>query len=271
MTNTHQPVGTPVWLDLGSNDFAASKDFYNGLFGWEFEDSGPEFGHYAMIRNNGTAVGGAMDTSGMTCPEGGEIPSVWDVYLSVDDLEARLAKARENGATVIVEPGQVGDAGRFAIVVDPSGTPIGMWEPNQLSGYDFTGAPGSPVWFELMTSDFDRAVDFYTKVFDADFVPMPESEGFYVTNGTGDATKFGVCNVLMWGENPGAPTPGRPNNYWRIYLNTESLDPALEKVRELGGQVLDGPEESPFGRLATIADPQGAFFQLIATSEASEE
>lgn len=261
MTRT---TGTPTWMHFGSNDFAASTAFYTGLFGWRFEDAGAEVNHYTMIRtSDATLLGGAMDTSGMTCPDdGSEIPSSWDTYLAVEDIDARIARATEHGATVLMGPADAGPAGRFAMVSDPTGAMIGLWQAGDTAGYEFTGDPGSPVWFELMTTDFAKAKEFYTAVFDAEFVPMPGSEDSYVTNGTDADTKFGVCNLKAWGD---TDVP----SHWRVYFNCESLDPALAKLTELGGRILDGPMDSPFGRLATVTDPQGAMFQLIATSEAS--
>lgn len=260
-------TGTSTWLDLGVPDLEAAKAFYTGLFGWTFEDQGEDFHHYNLIRNNGALVGGLMDVSGMTDPQGGDIPSEWGVFLAVDDVDARLAKAEEAGGTVVAPACDVGDSGRMALVLDPTGAPVGLWQARELEGYEFTGSPGSPVWFELMTHRFDAAAAFYTAVFDADLVPMSEpmaDDGFrYVTNGPGGTASWGL----------GDATGVMPEDAagWRIYLGVAACDPAVEKVRELGGSLLDGPVDSPFGRIATVAGPEGASFQICAMSEAVPE
>ena len=262
-----RPTGTTTWLDLGSTDLRAAQAFYTELFGWEFEDAGEEYGHYRMIRSNGTLVAGAMDVSGMTCPDGDPLPSEWTVYLAVDDLDARVAKAQAAGAQIIVSPTVAADAGSFAIVLDPAGYPIGLWQAGDIEGYEFTAATGTPVWFEVMTHDFDAAARFYTEVLDAELVPMTEEmedDSFrYVTNGAQDTATWGL------GDATGVIPEGEGG--WRIYFAVDSCDPAVERITELGGRLLDGPVDSPFGRIATVADPTGASFQICAMSEKAPE
>lgn len=264
-----RPTGTTTWLDLSAQDLSAVTPFYTGLFGWELEDLGEEFHHYHLVRNGGKLVGGAMSVAGMTCPEGTPLPSEWGVYLTVDDVDARVEKAVAAGGGVMVGADDIGDSGRMAVVLDAVGAPIGLWQPRDLEGYEFTGAPGSPVWFELMTHRFEDASAFYTEVVDAQLVPMGEEMdgdggGFrYVTNGGPESATWGLCDAagMMPEEAMG----------WRVYFGVESTESALARVRELGGSVLDGPIDSPFGRITTIADPEGASFQISAMSEAVPE
>lgn len=264
MTRT---TGTSTWIDLGVHDLEAAKTFYTGLFGWSFEDLGEQFNHYHLLRNDGALVGGAMSIAGMTCPEGKDLIAEWGVHLSVDDVDARLEKAREHGGTIVMPAHDIGESGRNALILDPTGALISMWQPNQLEGYEFTGAPGSPVWCELMTLRYDEATAFYTAVFDAELVPMAEpmdSDDFrYATNGPGESATWGVGDAT--GMMPEEATG------WRVYLAVDSSEAALARVRELGGSVLDGPVDSPFGRIATIADPEGATFQISAMDEAVPE
>jgi predicted enzyme related to lactoylglutathione lyase len=254
-------------MDLDTHDLEAGSRFYSGLFGWEYEDTGEQFGHYQLISNDGALVGGAMDISGFPGPDGNPLPNTWTVYLTVDSVDARLEKALAAGATSPTPPMDIGTRGRMVLFTDPTGARIGLWEPKDLEGYAFTGAPGSPGWFELMTSHFDEAVAFYTDVFDVDLVPMTEpmeDDSFrYVTSGAGDQAEWGLGDAT--GVMPEEATG------WRVYFIVPSCDPAAEKVKELGGSVLDGPVDSPFGRIATIADPTGTTFQIVAVSEAVPE
>ena len=264
MTRT---TGTSTWLDLSITDTEAAKAFYSGLFGWEFEDLGESMNHYHLIRNDGALVGGLMNVSGMTCPAGDPLPPEWSVYLAVDDADARTAKATEAGGTVIVPPDAISDAGRMSVVLDATGAPIGLWQAGTLEGYEFTGTPGSPVWFELMTHRYDEAAAFYTEVFDAQLVPMAEEmsgpDFRYATNGAGESASWGLCDATrMMPEDATG---------WRIYLGVDSSAAAIARVEELGGSVLDGPMPSPFGTVATIADPEGATFQISAMAEAVPE
>ncbi|PWH05069.1 VOC family protein [Brachybacterium endophyticum] len=260
-------IGTSTWLDVSVKDLDAAKAFYSGLFGWEFENLGDDFNGYHLIRNDGALVGGLMDVSGMTCPEGDPLPAAWGVYLLVDDAEARVRRVTDNGGTVIVPLDGISDTGRMAIVLDPTGADVGLWEPGTLEGYEFTGSPGSPVWFELMTHEFDAACAFYTAVVDADLVPMSEpmeDDSFrYVTNGPEGKNGWGIGDAT--GVMPKEATG------WRVYLGVEEADAAVTRVQDLGGKLLEGPVDSPFGRIATVTDPDGASFQLCAMSEAVPE
>ncbi|MGO1569591.1 MAG: VOC family protein [Brachybacterium sp.] len=260
-------TGTSTWLDLSITDTDAAKAFYGGLFGWEFEDLGESFNHYHLIRNGDALVGGLMNVSGMTCPAGDPLPPEWDVYLAVDDADARTAKAAAAGGMVIVPPDAISDSGRMSVILDATGASIGLWQAGDLEGYEFTGTPGSPVWFELMTHKYDEAVAFYTEVFDAQLVPMEEEmsgpDFRYATNGPGESASWGLCDAT--GMMPEDATG------WRVYLGVDSSDTAIARVEELGGRVLDGPTPSPFGTIATIADPEGATFQISAMGEAAPE
>jgi predicted enzyme related to lactoylglutathione lyase len=118
-----------------------------------------------------------------------------------------------------------------------------------------------------MTHQYDKAVEFYTAVFDAQLVPISEQmddDSFrYSTNGPDESATWGLGDAtgVMPEEAAG----------WRVYLAVESCDAAAQKVVDLGGKLLDGPVDSPFGRIATVADPHGATFQISAMSEAVPE
>ena len=263
-----QPTGTPTWIDLGSNHADESRTFYRELFGWSFEDQGEEFGHYEMVSKDGNVIAGFMNVAGMPGPDGNPLQDRWDIFLAVDDIAARVELAKKHGATVISEPMAMPGTGSFALVTDPTGAVIGMWESLGFDGYTFTGTPGTPVWFELMTKDFDTALEFYREVFEFDIVYMGSEDGSdgvrYVTNGAGEKACAGICDASPF-------MPAEVTPFWRFYVEIEATEPALARVRELGGQILDGPMDSPFGRCTTVADPGGATFQLNAGSEAQPE
>lgn len=256
--------GSPTWMDLGTDDVEGAKAFYTALFGWDFLDQGPDFGGYLMIKQGDAFVGGAM-SSRMT-PEGPvdepQFPTSWTIYLRVEDIDAALAKVEPHGGSVMVPAMEVGDAGKMAVVTAADGAVVGLWQPKDFEGYDFTGQPGSPVWFETMSKDYDAAAAFYTEVFGWTITPMgqiPEGQPRYATNGEGSAASAGVCEATTF-------LPDDVPSYWRMYLAVEDCDAAAAKVQELDGTLLDGPMDSPFGRLATVTDPQGGMFQVIKPS-----
>ena len=79
----------------------------------------------------------------------------------------------------------------------------------------------------------------------------------YTTPGAGDAAKAGLMDAS------GHLPADVPSN-WQIYFAVEDADATIEKAVSLGAAVIDGPDDSPFGRLATLADPTGAMFKIVA-------
>lgn len=265
-----RPLGTPTWIDYTANGLEPSLAFYERLAGWSIVDQGEAYGHYHLASGSAGEVAGLMDTTGMLCPGGGEVPTAWDVYLAVESVDATLAKARAAGAEVVVEAMDVPGRGRTAMVLDPAGAAVGLWEERGFAGFPDSTAPGCAVWFELMSSDADASRRFYTEVFGFDYQPMPiasekvvgtdnavmdEAPGYW-TNGTSETATSGLGDASSWLQ------PGE-RSYWRWYLSVASTDAALDTVRELGGSVLDGPSDTPWGRMATIADPAGATLQVM--------
>lgn len=255
VTSPSRPAGSPAWIDLSTSDIEGAKEFYGALFGWTFEDRGEEFAHYHYLLRDGAPVGGLMSTQGMTCPNGGELPTEWGVYLTVPDAEAAVAAVEQTGGQVIVPASPMGQAGTMAVAVDPAGAVIGLWQPGDFAGFEHSTEPGSPVWFESMSQSVDEAVPFYEKVFGWTINEMP-GDWRYVTNGSEQTATAGLCDAR------GVVADGTPS-YWRVYLTTSDVDGDLARIGELGGSVLDGPVDSPYGRVATVSDPQGASFQLL--------
>jgi uncharacterized protein len=111
-------TGALCWNELASPDFDASKAFYGGLFGWEFEPFAESPQPYLSIRNNGRSNGGIREL--------GEGPPHWLVYFAVDDVEASLAKVEELGGTKHAGPIDIQMA-KIAIVGDPQGAMFALY------------------------------------------------------------------------------------------------------------------------------------------------
>lgn len=273
-TATPARAGSPAWIDYSATDFAAQQAFYEALFGWTFTDSGEEFGHYRMITKDGASVGGAMDADQMTAMTGeAPAPAAWTVYLRTEDMAATLAAVREHGGTVLVDAMPVGDLGTMAMVAGPGGEAVGFWQADTFAGHDLPLTPGTSVWFELLSTRFDEAVEFYRAVAGwqptlmgddgapedghaaADAEDAAQDGPRYATDHPGEGATAGLCDATQW-------LPANAVGYWRMYIAVEDTDRALEVIREHGGKVLDGPQDSPFGRVTTVQDPAGATFQI---------
>ncbi len=147
-------VGAPCWIDLYSSDTAKATAFYGQLFGWTAEQPQEGFGGYFTFTKDGKHVGGCMHNDG----EAG-YPDGWGVHLMTDDVDATAKAAPEHGGTVEFEPMTVGENGRSTMLKDPGGAMIGAWQPGTQKGFEVTGEPGTPAWFELHTRDYDKSVE----------------------------------------------------------------------------------------------------------------
>jgi predicted enzyme related to lactoylglutathione lyase len=245
------PNGAPCWVDLFTSDPHRSQSFYNELFGWTCEEAGPEYGGYFNFSKDGVQVAGGMRNDG----ESGA-PDHWTVYLAVENAEGTVGAAAAQGGAVIVPAMPVMDLGSMAVVTDPGGDAIGVWQPGLHKGFGIFGEPGTPSWFELHTRNYDACVQFYREVFKWDARPMSDVPEFrYTTLNDGELQLAGVMDASMFPA--GAPTG------WSIYFGTEDTDKSLARIVDLGGKIVLPAEDTPYGRLAQAADPTGSLFKLV--------
>jgi predicted enzyme related to lactoylglutathione lyase len=254
-TTTHPPTGAPIWLDLLTSDQDRAAAFYGQLFGWSVEDpaeDGREYGGYRNLTKDGVRIAGVMGQH-----PGSPIPDTWSIYLATPDAKQTLDLAEANGGTVLLAAQDVHDLGRFAMVQDPTGAAIGLWEPGTHRGFGLTQEPGSPCWFELFTRDHRAAVRFYEQVFAWPVEVVSDTDELrYATYGGGDQQRAGIMDASAF-------LPEGVPAHWSVYLGAASADATCELARSLGGAVVDPPQDTPYGRLATLADPTGAVFKII--------
>ncbi|HKY60459.1 MAG TPA: VOC family protein [Gemmatimonadota bacterium] len=253
------PTGRFVWYELMTTDPQAAQSFYTDVIGWTtapFENAETP---YTLWMNGEAPVGGVMELP----PEARahDTPPHWMAYVEVDDVDATAKKAGKLGGKLLVEPRDIPNVGRFAILQDPQGAAIAIHRSEQ--GMAGNGEPqvGQFSWHELATTDHEAAFDFYSKLFgwnETDAVDMGEM-GTYQMYGQGDVPLGGMFNKTP--EMPGPPS-------WLYYTRVDDIDRTVEKVREKGGQVLNGPMEVPGGdRIAQCLDPQGAMFAVHARAD----
>jgi predicted enzyme related to lactoylglutathione lyase len=177
----------------------------------------------------------------------------------VRDAQATIDAATAAGSQVIVPAMQVGPLGTMAMVSDPGGAAIGMWQPGEHKGFGMLDEPGAPSWFELHTREYDKSVQFYKDVFAWDAHTVGDTPEFrYTTYGRGDAAPDALAGIM---DASGFLPEGVPS-YWAVYFFTENADKTLAQVTDLGGAIVQAAEDTPYGRLATASDPTGAVFKL---------
>jgi predicted enzyme related to lactoylglutathione lyase len=251
MTQAPAP-GTPIWVDLGTKDLDASRSFYGQLFGWDSQPGPPEAGGYTFFFKNGKMVAGV----GPLMNE--QQPSAWSTYVHSQDADATTRAVRDAGGQVLVEPMDVMTAGRFAVYMDPSGAAISVWQPREHRGAELVNEPGSLCWNELQTRDLGGAKGFYPRVFG--WQPKSNSMGEM-----GEYVEWQVDGRSIAGAMTMAPqTPAQVPSFWLTYFAVEDCEAAVARAGQLGGQVRMGCTDSPAGRFAVLADPQGGTFAVIS-------
>ncbi len=249
--------GTPSWTDLSTSDPEAAKAFYGPLFGWEFTDNPTDQGGtYIMATKNGRTVGAIMQQG----PEQAEmgIPSMWNTYITVDDVEASVAEVEGAGGSIMMPPMDVMDAGKMAVIVDPTGAVFCMWQPVEHIGAELVNEHGTLCWNEVVTPDVPVATAFYHALFGWGTQTMEMGE-----QGTYTVFTLGEDGI---GGSPGMPQEGIPP-HWSTVFAVDDCDAAVATASGSGGNTIMEPFDTPIGRMAVIADPTGAMFQLIAMNE----
>ena len=249
---TQYTPGTFCWTDLATTDQNAAKAFYAELFGWEADDMPAGEGVvYSMMRLGGRDAAAIAPQPQQQRDAG--VPPVWNSYVSVESADASADRASELGATVHAPPFDVLDAGRMAVIQDPQGAFLLLWEPRRHFGAGIVNAPGALAWNELASPDLEASAAFYGGLFGWTISSLEDSPDPYMTIKNGDANNGGIREL----------TPGMPP-HWLVYFGTDDVDEALTKAQDLGGAKLAGPIDIGMGTIGVVQDPQGAVFALYA-------
>jgi predicted enzyme related to lactoylglutathione lyase len=250
----HEP-GSFCWAELATTDDASAKKFYTTLFGWGFEDSpaGPDMIYTTLKKGDKRA--GALYKLG---PDQKGVPPHWNTYVSVASTDQTAGKAKELGGKVLMEPFDVMDFGRMAIVEDRQGAIISLWEAKTHIGAEIVNEPGTLCWAELDTTDMGSAEKFYTALFGWGVKRGGEAanETPYTEWQRGGNSIGGMMTIpTEWGQVP-------PN--WLVYFMVSDVDATAKKAGQLGGQSIVPPTDIPkAGRFSVVQDPQGAVFAVF--------
>lgn len=272
------PPGVPCWVDTAQPDPQAALSFYGDLFGWEFEDRMPPNSplRYFMAQLQGrdvAAVGSQPAQTAASAP-------VWNTYIAVDSAKETTAKAEEAGGTVLMEPFDILDAGRMAVLADPEGAVFSLWEAKESRGAQLVNEPGTWNFSELNTRDPEGARAFYGAVFGwvADTVDLGEGDfTMWCRPGYGDFLEQRDPDLRRRMASEGAPDgfedvvatlmPMTSDSFaddtpahWSITFAVDDADAVADRTARLGGEVLMPPFDAPWVRMTVLSDPQGARF-----------
>ncbi len=255
-TFSRHDINTISWIDLAATDFDRQTAFYQQLMGWDLPayDDGP----YRVFTMGDVAVGGVMPMT----PEMGNMPTVWSVYVCVNDADAVLAEATNLGGSIAQEPFEITDGGRIAVLLDPSGAAICLFEGGAEMGLGAIDEVGAPCWFDCRSRDAAGSVKFYEALFGWTSEAMDGPMDYHVMAHEGRP----LCGVLQMTEDvfpPAVPS------HWAVSLSVADADAAVAVATEAGGQLMGPVMDTPYGRTANLVDPEGAGFMIIDRSTAT--
>ncbi|MEX2194016.1 MAG: VOC family protein [Thermoleophilaceae bacterium] len=264
--------GVPCWVDTSQHDPEGAVDFYSGLFGWEFRDVMPpgSEGKYFIARLHGGDVAAVG-----SIPEGAPPMAMWRTYVWVESADDTAAAVRDAGGGVVMEPFDVLDSGRLAVLTDPEGAAFLAWQAKEHKGAQVVNEHGSLVFNGLATRDADGAKSFYGSVFGWTTLALGGGAEMWTLPGYGDHLERDNPDLrkqMAEGDAPKGfedvvaalnPIPDdQPDTpaHWNVTFGVDDADATAARATELGGKVIVSPFDAPWVRMTIISDPQGATF-----------
>lgn len=120
--------GQLCWVDLAASDAASARRYYERLFGWTARDEHFNGGLFTRLKLAGHDVGSLYQLQRAHIDRG--VPSHWTPYVRVADADDSLRYAERLGGSIVARPFTIPGLARIAVVRDPVGAPIGLWQPD---------------------------------------------------------------------------------------------------------------------------------------------
>lgn len=242
--------GQFVWYDLMTSDLDRAVAFYTEAIGWGTQPrKGPA--PYVMWTVDGAPIGGVMPYASEHAAAG--VTPHWVAYVTVADVDEAVEKTRKHGGSIVNEPRDIPDIGRIAAIRDPQGALIAVFKATaEMRSPEPT--VGNFSWHELVTSDHEAAFDFYSDLFS-----WEKTSEFDMGAEMGKYQMYGQAGKPYGGMMNNASVPP----HWLCYVKIGEIGPSVDRIKQLGGQVLYDPMEVPGGDWVTAClDPQGAPFAI---------
>lgn len=246
--------GRFVWHELMTSDVAGAVAFYKKVTGWKTESSEHDASYLMWVAKNGP-VGGVAKLGESA---GGAQPH-WLPYVGSTDIVATVNDAGRLGGKTVVPVTEIPNGGRYAVIADPHGATVGVYESKDWSPPSGKPGMGDFIWHELATSDYRAAFNFYQTLFGW------EPTGEHDMGEMGTYFMFGLNGQAfggMYNKSPQMPTQ------WVNYALVASAHRAGEAATKAGGRVINGPMQVPGGSWITIMlDPQGATNAVVTDAQ----
>jgi uncharacterized protein len=252
-------TGKFVWYEYIGANLPAAVEFYKKVVGWEIAENNMAGFSYQIASVSGYGVAGMM-----TIPDdakAGGVPSCWNAYIWVENVDAALEKLKAAGGKLMKGPFDIPNVGRCAFVTDTQGAVFALFRDagGNPPPEPALGTPGLVGWRELHAADGEKALAFYASQFG------------WKEDRQHDMGPMGVYRIFEAGGQQGGimtKMPNGPGPSWLYYFNVDGADAAAGRVTAAGGKVLNGPHQVP-GDLWVIqaVDREGAMFGLVSTKK----
>lgn len=241
-------AGTFCWMELSTTNLAASQAFYGELFDWTFTAD--------VATHPGASLALREDKPVAALHEGTAFG--FTAYVAVESADDAVRLATSLGATVLRAPTDVATAGRAAVVRDPTGAELGLWQPRLHTGSALFNEAGSMCWTELATKSPAPAAEFYRGLFGWSASTTDLGPFRYTEFLAGERPVAGMQRIT---EDWGLVAP-----HWLVFFAVDDCDATAAHATSLGARVQLPPTELPrLGRYAVLADPDGATFGIFQT------
>ena len=251
----HAP-GAFCWVELATTDQNAAIDFYSKIFGWSANNMpmGPD-DFYTIFRLDGrdAAAGATLRPEHLAA----KVPPHWNLYIAVENVDASAARVEPLGGKLLAPVFDVFDAGRMAVVQDPTGAAFCLWQPNRNTGIGISANHGTLCWADLNTPDRARAAEFYSGLLGWQIMKEDESSKhnyWHIKNG----------EEFIGGMPPAEQLPPSTPAHWLAYFTAADCDATAAEAKNLGATLYMPPTDfEDVGRISVMADPQGAAFAIF--------
>ena len=240
----HHPPGTFCFAELHTPEPERSSNFYADLFGWSSRQISDG---YWMFRS------GDADVVGMRRAE----THRWVACVRIENVEGTTARAQTLGMTAVTQAVDTPGVARTAVLRDPEGAVLGLWEARGVEGTALETGPGSLWWVELATGAMLQAQQRYASLFDWGVVHTMKFE-----NGPHGYTLFKVGERSAGGAFQFEPDWGVAPA-WQVYFEVENFEDSAARACALGGEQGFWRDAPNAGRIGVVLDPGNGLF-LIA-------
>lgn len=248
-------AGRFVWRELITPNPEAAAAFYGQVFGWSARVMPMGDGHYTMLSHGEVGVGGVMK------PMMDGVPPHWLDYITVDDVDASLARVPALGGKALTGAMDIPNVGRFAVVADPGGAVFALFRGANPGETDTESRPADYTfcWSQLLASDPAKSAAFYTEIFGWQTAPLGADGVMFLRNGRP------VAGSQL------RPAGAGGADHWLPYVAVPDADRYHAKAVEAGARSYHSPLTIPnMGRFAVLGDPTGATVALWRDLSAAE-